>query len=109
MIFRKSFRRTCVHGRRPPNWLRSLNAVELIQDYRCHAEQLRDEVLQKAIQQLNKGKSPQEAMRFLARTLTNKLLHTPSAQLRQAGYNGQIELLDAANTLFQIKKTDRNT
>jgi glutamyl-tRNA reductase len=90
-------------------WLRSLNAVELIQDYRCHAEKLRDEVLEKALQQLNKGKSAQEAMQFLARTLTNKLLHTPSSQLRQAGFNGQLELLEAANTIFQIKKTDRSS
>ena len=90
-------------------WLRSLNAVELIQDYRCHAENLRDEVLHKALQQLNKGKSPEEAMQFLARTLTNKLLHTPSSQLRQAGFNGQFELLEAANTLFQLKKIDSNS
>jgi glutamyl-tRNA reductase len=40
--------------------------------------------------------------------LTNKLLHTPSAQLRQAGFNGQVELLEAANTLFQLKKFDNN-
>ncbi|MET0009741.1 MAG: glutamyl-tRNA reductase [Candidatus Thiodiazotropha sp. 6PLUC9] len=87
-------------------WLRSLDAVELIQDYRCYAEQVRDEVMQKALQQLAKGKTPEEALRFIAHTLTNKLLHTPSTQMRQAGFNGQIELLDAANTLFQIKKTD---
>ncbi|MCG8054521.1 MAG: glutamyl-tRNA reductase [Candidatus Thiodiazotropha endolucinida] len=87
-------------------WLRSLDAVELIQDYRGYAEQLRDEVMQKAMQQLAKGKSPEEAIRFIAHTLTNKLLHTPSTQMRQAGFNGQIDLLEAANTLFQIKKTD---
>jgi glutamyl-tRNA reductase len=85
-------------------WLRSLDAVELIQDYRCHAESLRDEVLQKAMQQLKNGKSPEQAMQFLARTLTNKLIHTPSYQLRQAGTNGQLELLEAANTIFQLKK-----
>ncbi|MCG7872171.1 MAG: glutamyl-tRNA reductase [Candidatus Thiodiazotropha lotti] len=90
-------------------WLRSLDAVELIQDYRGCAEQLRDEVMQKALQQLAKGKSPEEAIRFIAHTLTNKLLHTPSTQMRQAGFNGQIELLEAANTLFQIKKTDNKT
>ncbi|MCU7923053.1 MAG: glutamyl-tRNA reductase [Candidatus Thiodiazotropha sp. (ex Dulcina madagascariensis)] len=87
-------------------WLRSLDAVELIQDYRCYAEQLRDEVMGKALQLLGKGKPPEEVVRFIAHTLTNKLLHTPSAQMRQAGFNGQVELLEAANTLFQIKKTD---
>jgi glutamyl-tRNA reductase len=90
-------------------WLRSLDAVELIQDYRCHAESLRDEVLQKAMQQLKNGKTPEEAMQFLARTLTNKLLHTPSSQLRQAGFNGQFELLEAANTIFQLKKINTIT
>ncbi|MCU7881531.1 MAG: glutamyl-tRNA reductase [Candidatus Thiodiazotropha sp. (ex Lucinoma aequizonata)] len=90
-------------------WLRSLDAVELIQDYRCYAEQLRDEVLQKALQQLAKGKPADEVIQFMARTLTNKLLHTPSTQMRQAGFNGQMELLEAANTLFQLKKTDNKS
>ncbi|MCU7875252.1 MAG: glutamyl-tRNA reductase [Candidatus Thiodiazotropha sp. (ex. Lucinoma kazani)] len=90
-------------------WLRSLDAVELIQDYRSYAEQLRDEVLQKALQQLAKGKPANEVIQFMARTLTNKLLHTPSAQMRQAGFNGQMELLEAANTLFQLKKTDNKS
>ena len=48
-------------------------------------------------------------MQFLAHTLTNKLLHNPSSQLRQAGFNGQLELLEAANTLLQIKKVDNNS
>jgi glutamyl-tRNA reductase len=87
-------------------WMRSLDAVELIQDYRGYAEKLRDEVVSKALQQLSKGQAPDEVVQQLARTLTNKLLHTPSAQMRQAGFNGQLELLEAANTLFQIKKTD---
>ena len=48
------------------------------------------------------GKPPDEALNFLAQTLTNKLLHTPSSQLREAGCNGQRELLEAANTLFRL-------
>jgi glutamyl-tRNA reductase len=90
-------------------WLRSLDAVELIQDYRTYAERLRDEVIQKALQQLHKGKRPEEVLQFMGHTLTNKLLHTPSTQLRKAGFNGQIELLEAANTLFQLKKIDDNS
>ena len=90
-------------------WLRSLDAVELIQDFRSYAERLRDEVIEKAQQQLRKGKSPEEVLQFMGRTLTNKLLHTPSSQLRQAGFNGQIELLEAANTLFQLKKLDKHS
>jgi glutamyl-tRNA reductase len=91
------------------SWVRSLDAVELINDYRSQAETVRDEVLKKALQQINKGKSAEEALNFLARTLTNKLLHTPSSQLRQAGSEGQTELLEAANTLFQLKQIKGNS
>jgi len=83
-------------------WLRSLDAVGMIQDYRRQAERMRDEVLERALKQIQSGKSPEESLRFLAHTLTNKLLHTPSTQIRQAGFTGQSELLEAANTLFQI-------
>jgi glutamyl-tRNA reductase len=84
-------------------WLRSLDAVELVQDYRDQALQMRDEVLERALRQLRKGKSPEETLEYLAHTLTNKILHTPSARIRQAGQQGQQELLKAANTLLKIK------
>jgi len=86
-------------------WLRSLDAVGMIQDYRHQAGRMRDEVLGRALKQLKNGKSPEQALQFLAHTLTNKLLHAPSTQIRQAGFDGQMELLEAANTLFQIKDT----
>ncbi len=84
-------------------WLRSLDAVELVQDYRHQALRMRDEVLQRALRQLQSGKSPEETLEYLAHTLTNKILHTPSARIRQAGEEGQLELLKAANMLLKIK------
>ena len=83
-------------------WLGSLDAVDLIQNYRANALAVRDEVLLKAQRMLESGKPPSEVLEFLANTLTNKLLHTPSSQLRLAGSNGRQELLEAANTLFQL-------
>jgi len=83
-------------------WMRSLDAVGLIQDYRRQAGMIRDEVLGKALRLLESGRPPEEVLNFLAQTLTNKMLHTPSAQLREAGSNGQHELLEAANALFQL-------
>lgn len=86
------------------SWLRSLDAVHLIQDYRKHGEEVRDRVLIKAKRQLLAGRPPEEVLEFLANTLTNKLLHTPSAQLLEAGREGQRDLLDAANALFKLGK-----
>jgi glutamyl-tRNA reductase len=91
-------------------WLRSLDAVNLIQDYRRSAEAVRDEVLATAMRRLHSGKPPEEALSFLARTLTNKLLHNPSARLRRAGRDGEAELLEAANELFELTaKADRSS
>ena len=87
-------------------WLRSLDAAGMVQDYRRQAEKMRNEVLERALRQLRKGTPPEEVLNFLAHTLTNKLLHTPSTQIRQAGFEGQMELLEAANTLFQIQDSD---
>jgi glutamyl-tRNA reductase len=85
------------------SWLRSLDAVDLIQSYRQRAEHLRDDVLCRALRMLENGKSAEESLGFLAHTLTNKLLHAPSSRLRQAGRDGQVDLLEAANEIFQLR------
>ncbi|MBT8439282.1 MAG: glutamyl-tRNA reductase [Gammaproteobacteria bacterium] len=90
------------------SWLRSLDAVDLIMDYRNQAEQTRDEVLQRAQRMLENGKSADEALAFLARTLTNKLLHVPSSQLREASSNGDKRILEAANALFQLRPPEKS-
>ncbi len=91
-----------LHAEEFMGWMRSLDAVALIQGYRHQAERLRDEVLERAQRMLQSGKSPEEALRFLAHTLTNKLLHAPSARIREASINGENELLMAANTLLRL-------
>jgi glutamyl-tRNA reductase len=84
-------------------WLRSLDAVNMIQDFRRQTEALRDEVLERALGQLRGGKSAEESLRFLAHTLTNKFLHAPSSRLRQASSEGELSLLQAAETLFRLR------
>lgn len=85
-------------------WVRSLDAVSLIQDYRLRAERVRDDCLRRAGRQLAAGKAADEVLCQLAHILTNKLLHTPSVRLRRAGREGQSDLLEAANELFQLNK-----
>lgn len=91
-------------------WVRSLDAVGLIQDYRRNAECLRDEVLERALRQLHGGKPAEEVLGYLAHTLTNKLLHVPSARLLRAGRDGRAELLQAADELLgPARETDTHT
>ncbi len=84
-------------------WLRSQGAQTTITAYRSQAEATRDQLLQKAIAQLNNGAPAEEVIEKMAHTLTNKLIHTPSAQLRQAGANERHDLIAAARELFKLK------
>lgn len=74
-------------------WYRSLESVKLIQDYRGQAEQLQQQELMLALQALAQGKDGTEVVQRLARRLTNKLIHTPTQALHQAGRNGDQDLL----------------
>lgn len=83
-------------------WRRALTLKNPAVDLRQHAEIYRDEVLGKARSMLARGKSPDEALVFLANTLTNKLLHHPSARLREATLSGDTDLLHAAGRLYGL-------
>ena len=84
-------------------WLRSLQGIDTIRAFREQAEEKRDEQLTAAQKQLAAGKDPEQVINDLARTLTNKLIHEPSAQLNQAAHSGRKELLNTARELFNLK------
>ncbi|NOV31149.1 glutamyl-tRNA reductase [Methylomonas sp. ZR1] len=84
-------------------WLRSQGAQETIRDFRTQAEQTRDEALQKALAQLNSGAAADEVLQRLAYSLTNKLIHTPCAQLREAGANERHDLIAASREIFKLR------
>jgi glutamyl-tRNA reductase len=87
-------------------WRRALGVRNPAVDMRHHAEAYRDEVLAKAQAMLARGKSAEEALAFLANTLTNKLLHHPSARLREAALAGDMELLHAAGRLYGLEEQE---
>jgi glutamyl-tRNA reductase len=89
-------------------WLRAQGAVATIRDFRQQAEQLREEALEKARQSLRRGKSPEETLEQLAHLLTNKLIHIPSIQIKQAGVYERHDLIAAARELFQLKDSSTN-
>jgi glutamyl-tRNA reductase len=84
-------------------WWRALELHNPIASVRRGAEADRDEILAKARTLLERGRSPEDALEFLAHTLTNKLLHAPSANLRAAALRGDAELLQAAEKLFDAQ------
>ena len=82
------------------DWQKTLHAVDSIRDIRQETEKLSQEVLEKTLKQIEQGQSAEDAAKFLTRTLTNKFLHQPSAQLRDAGKRGQQDIIKAARKLF---------
>lgn len=85
------------------DWQKTLHAVDSIRDIRQQTEALSEEVLEKVLKQIQQGQSAEDAVKFMARTLTNKFLHQPSSQLREAGKRGQKDVIEAARTLFLNK------
>ncbi len=89
-------------------WIRSLQAVDSIREYRVKAEALREQELEKAMRMIEKGMPTEEVLQRFSRGLTNKLIHTPSAQMRQAGFDSRYDIIDAARVLFDLSKPENN-
>ena len=81
-------------------WQRSLGSVDVIAQIRQNTQNISDDVLSKAKKQLAAGQSAEEALDFLAHTLTNKFLHQPSTKLRQASQEDRDDVLSIAQDLF---------
>lgn len=74
--------------------------TEPLKRLRAHGETARLDVLARARAQLAAGMPPDEALDYLAHTLTNRLLHAPTIALREAALIGNGELARAAEKMF---------
>ena len=63
-------------------------SADVVKIYRDSALALQQVELEKALKMLEKGIEPEEVMARLARDLTNKLIHAPTAGLRQLAKEG---------------------
>lgn len=85
-------------------WLHAQKQMQLIRQYRESAHETRQEVLEKALRRMKNGESAEDAMQFLAHTLTNKLLHEPSHNMNKAAHEGNKTLLQSAKKLLNIQE-----
>nr|WP_067285998.1 glutamyl-tRNA reductase [Marinobacterium profundum] len=82
--------------------LRELDAVGTLTALRSRAETLRDEALEQAMKLLRNGKPADQVLELLANRLTNKMLHSPTIQLRKASADGREEMLQLVQELYQL-------
>ncbi len=71
--------------------------------FRHRHESLKQQELDKALAKLEKGEDPKDVLKQLANQLTNKIIHTPSVELKKAARNDAPEL-NAIAKLFQLDK-----
>ncbi len=81
---------------------KALSAVDTLVSLRRHHEQLRDDELERALDRLSAGDDPEAVLRQFARQLTNKIVHTPSIELKRAGADGDSGLLASTRRLFRL-------
>lgn len=81
-------------------WHRSLNAKNIICNYRNKMQNLADLELSRAKLRLNKGNSPEEVLEELTARLVNKIAHNPTIGLRNAAWDNRQEVIDLAQYLF---------
>ena len=80
-----------------------IQASPIIQAYREEAYKIRDHAIDEVIGQINKGIEPEIALTKLANQLTNRLLHTATSNVHQAGIEGKQHLIDSAEAILLTK------
>lgn len=86
-------------------WLRSLESVAIIRDYRSESERLRDGLVDKSIEALRQGQDPEVLLRELAFKLTNKLIHAPTLAINRIGEEGRMDALEVIRDAIGLNKS----
>ena len=87
-------------------WIRGRRVSSVIVRVRESADAVRDDVLAKARRRLRGGEPPEAVIEYVARTLTNKLLHAPSTGIRDAAESDRQDIVEAARVLFAVTEGD---
>ena len=88
------------------DWVNSQDAVATIRALRKQAQQARADVLEEALQKLRLGAMPEDLLHEVTRTLTNKLIHPPSARLNRLDAGEKQAMLRAVQDLYSLTQED---
>lgn len=82
--------------------LRSRHAVDTVRALRERAAGMRDLEIERALRALARGEDAEQVITALARGLTNKLIHSPSIELKRASAEGRVEALEIGRQLLGL-------
>ncbi|MBV1907420.1 MAG: glutamyl-tRNA reductase [Pseudomonadales bacterium] len=78
------------------------DSKETLMAFRSSAEAVQKEALTQALKQVEKGDDPVKVIKNLARTLTNKLIHSPTLAIRKASANGESDVIETVRKLYGL-------
>jgi len=85
------------------SWLRGLNTQDTVIGYRKQCLEHRDQLLEKALLQLQGNKTPEAIMAELATKLTNKFMHPATSAIQSAAQGGELDKLVYLRDIYNIK------
>lgn len=86
--------------------IQALGANDVIRSYRGKVETIKQAALSRSLKQLQAGQDPEAVLQQLAHTISNKVMHAPTARMREAAELGNNEVIDAARTLLDLPKNN---
>lgn len=89
------------------DWMLSRDAVSTIRALRSQAQEAQQETIEVGRRKLRQGGDPEQVLNEITRVLTNKLIHLPTAQLREASARGREDLLKAVQELYDLNNHKR--
>jgi glutamyl-tRNA reductase len=85
-------------------WIRSLESVDSIREYRTQSMAIKDELVERAIKKLAQGGDSEQLILELANKLTNKLIHAPTQALTAASRRGDLNSIGQLRTALGLDK-----
>jgi glutamyl-tRNA reductase len=86
------------------DWVRSLDSVDSIREYRSQSLAIKDELVERALNKLAQGGDSEQVLLELANKLTNRLIHAPTQALTAASRQGDLNTLGKLRTVLGLDK-----
>ncbi|MDP5136420.1 glutamyl-tRNA reductase [Rheinheimera baltica] len=83
-------------------WLTLQGSVDWVRDYRQRCEDIRAELLAKAVNQLSAGQDAEKVLAEMSTKLSNRLMHSPTKAIRQLGQDDELNKQTMINTLLDL-------
>ena len=83
-------------------WLQLQDNIDWVRDYRERCESVKNELVQRALNQLANGQDAERVLQELATKLSNRLMHAPTKTIRHLLQDEQVEAKTLINFLVDI-------